>query len=270
MSDRAGKPISKRSGLASRWTLLLIAAAFIAAPLLILYGLSRWPDTSKGLLGGSASGRFSRTLYRLPSGAFIQTRDTEQEGDVRYFFNSMVETSYFDDGSVQCVVKVYGTARPRDAVPETKPVPMDASPYALAPADLKAMWPQVEPHVFGLANPTERSYLPLDRDIARQTAMPYDELAAFVRESILKGPGTYTAFGPDHRRAMIDSIVFVTLGAISGLLGLFLLALWWRAGRRRRRLAAGRCPACGYQVNDLPRCPECGRDTPDETKPALN
>lgn len=29
-----------------------------------------------------------------------------------------------------------------------------------------------------------------------------------------------------------------------------------------RRHHPGACPTCGYQVNDLPKCPECGTPTP--------
>jgi hypothetical protein len=37
----------------------------------------------------------------------------------------------------------------------------------------------------------------------------------------------------------------------------------WRARRRRRRLSAGMCPDCGYDLRGSPeRCPECGRETP--------
>ena len=35
---------------------------------------------------------------------------------------------------------------------------------------------------------------------------------------------------------------------------------WWRRRRLVRRVVAGRCPACGYDLRATPgRCPECGR-----------
>ena len=44
------------------------------------------------------------------------------------------------------------------------------------------------------------------------------------------------------------------------LYGLILMLLWkvFHEYRRRRLRRADRCHACGYQLKDLPRCPECG------------
>lgn len=38
--------------------------------------------------------------------------------------------------------------------------------------------------------------------------------------------------------------------------------------RRALRVRRGRCPACGYDASDLPRCPECGH-TPQTTASAI-
>jgi hypothetical protein len=49
------------------------------------------------------------------------------------------------------------------------------------------------------------------------------------------------------------------------VLPLAVLPLWWlkvvhRQRRRAKRLAAGQCEACGYDLRESPeRCPECGR-----------
>jgi hypothetical protein len=65
-------------------------------------------------------------------------------------------------------------------------------------------------------------------------------------------------------RALALDLVIVALAA--GILG------WFAAkpfSPRRRRLKAGLCPACGYDLRSSPeRCPECGQPTTTPT-PAL-
>ncbi len=48
------------------------------------------------------------------------------------------------------------------------------------------------------------------------------------------------------------------LAGAAGVAGAGLVAMvWWSALRPVRR--PGECPACGYALGGLPRCPECGR-----------
>ena len=58
--------------------------------------------------------------------------------------------------------------------------------------------------------------------------------------------------------------VYVHAGGFPLLAPALLPAVWlWRRRRVRRRLRAGVCPACGYDVRATPgRCPECGLSGP--------
>lgn len=78
------------------------------------------------------------------------------------------------------------------------------------------------------------------------------------RSSCYCSEGTYWAL------LLLGSVGAVILGP-----AVYLLPL----GRRRRRLAAGQCIACGYDMTAIPeaartRCPECGAGWRDEPAPA--
>jgi hypothetical protein len=74
----------------------------------------------------------------------------------------------------------------------------------------------------------------------------------------------------DRTRPIVMGYVHNTVSAVG--LVLFLVSLAWvpripgwaRAWRGRARLAAGRCPGCGYAIAGLPGgvCPECGGAIP--------
>ena len=73
------------------------------------------------------------------------------------------------------------------------------------------------------------------------------------------GFGYRTVVRPDEfRRA-----VFVPFWAIAAALLTLPAARAIAFARRRRRVPAGRCPACGYDLRATPdRCPECGTENP--------
>jgi hypothetical protein len=43
----------------------------------------------------------------------------------------------------------------------------------------------------------------------------------------------------------------------------YYVPLWWAAAP-----LPGRCPACGYDTDNLSACPECGKPTPSQTSAA--
>src|SRR5207248_9176853 len=62
---------------------------------------------------------------------------------------------------------------------------------------------------------------------------------------------------PEHALTTIQPLWFLTL--VTGILPLLWAYRRWRNMRRRKLLAAHRCPVCGYDLRASPtRCPECG------------
>lgn len=81
----------------------------------------------------------------------------------------------------------------------------------------------------------------------------YDQVAFIRRNQVpiitLERP-KLIPFGPIIPGLILNSLLY----------GLILMLLWkvFHGYRRRRLRRAGRCHACGYQLKDLTRCPECG------------
>jgi hypothetical protein len=71
-------------------------------------------------------------------------------------------------------------------------------------------------------------------------------------------------FGGEHFRLPEGDDYTLVVPYYAITIALFALPLIWllRYWRRRKALAAHRCPACGYDLRATPnRCPECGRAT---------
>ncbi len=65
------------------------------------------------------------------------------------------------------------------------------------------------------------------------------------------GPTAHViAYTPETPGIVLNTLVW---GAIT-----LSLAESWRALKRSRRAKRGRCVACGYELGELERCPECG------------
>lgn len=110
------------------------------------------------------------------------------------------------------------------------------------------------------------NFTPAEREEALRRFIAY---AAAVMPHVSDEVFTALARGETiNRHTTIASGWVVNITTLA-LLGAFLLSLRWvfrvpgqvRAWRGRRALAAGRCPACGYSIQDLESsiCPECGR-----------
>lgn len=108
--------------------------------------------------------------------------------------------------------------------------------------------------------------------------------AKLLRESVMKeqrlhpdlDTSTLSETATKFDRAAAEYPWGVALSVATILGGLFGLTVFQRRRRQfleQRRILIGRatntCPACGYDLTDLPlpRCPECGRDMNDVISP---
>ncbi len=72
--------------------------------------------------------------------------------------------------------------------------------------------------------------------------------------------GTWSPIVRPQPRAVPTTIQWRGLAANVAVIGVSPWLVWRGciAGSRWRRLARGHCGECGYEVRELPRCPECG------------
>ncbi|MBX9737604.1 MAG: hypothetical protein K2X32_11830 [Phycisphaerales bacterium] len=82
----------------------------------------------------------------------------------------------------------------------------------------------------------------------------------------LQRSGTYWTidWSPGAWRGVVFLIALYSLIAAAIWGPIFLAVRGIRTRRRRRRVLAGQCLACGYPRSDAPKCPECG-ELIDET-----
>lgn len=66
-------------------------------------------------------------------------------------------------------------------------------------------------------------------------------------------------------KALVALVTLLTTGAA----GLYVQVLAWRAALRPP-IGPGCCQKCGYELKDLPRCPECGTARPDPSDKGTN
>lgn len=63
--------------------------------------------------------------------------------------------------------------------------------------------------------------------------------------------------GTRQLQSLLDSVIFAILGIALAITG------WVKT--HPREFPVGCCQKCGYELKDLPRCPECGTDRPATT-----
>jgi hypothetical protein len=67
-------------------------------------------------------------------------------------------------------------------------------------------------------------------------------------------------------RALSAAGLMMLAGGLSGLVSAWFVGRY-RDSRELRRMYSGKCRACGYRLQGLPICPECGADAPPPSAP---